>query len=82
MNVFLISLCLFLVSCASVQIPKEVIVPVSVPCISADVVSPDFLSHAHLKSLSAPDYVLEITAEYLKYESYTGELSAVISGCK
>ena len=82
MNVFLISMCLFLVSCASVQVPKEVLVPVSVSCISSEVVSPDFLTHTYLKSLTAPDYVLEITAEYLKYESYTSELSAVISGCK
>jgi len=81
-NALCLTSCVTLIGCSTLQIPKEVLIPVSVSCVKEIPIKGYFLSHDELKALNAPDYVLQVTAEYLKYESYTGELEAVLSGCK
>lgn len=82
MKLVLIALILALAGCSTLQVPKEVLVPVSVPCIAQIPIKGYFLTHDELKSLNEPDYVLQITAEYLKYEIYTGRMEAALSACQ
>lgn len=77
---------ILLTSCATIQplptLPKQVTIPVSVPCVKGLPLKPSFATHDYLKLLSVTDYPLIITAELLKYENYTSELESVLIACK
>lgn len=75
-------LCVTLIGCGSnPKVPDKVYINVPVPCISEHPVKPTLSTNEMLKQLSNPDYVLTITADYLKLKSYVGELESVISSC-
>lgn len=74
---------LLLAGCSSLpKVPDKIYLPVTQSCISQQADKPDFTSHEQLKQLSVSDYVLQVTAELLKYESYTLELEALLKSCK
>jgi len=81
MNKYLFAiLALLLVGCSSnPKVPDKVYIPVKTPCITEKPVKPIL---ADLKPLSASDYVLTITSDYLKLLNYSGELEAVVAGCE
>lgn len=71
---------LLLIGCASSpKVPDKVYIPVITPCIAEKPVKPIL---ADLKSLSASDYVLMITSDYLKLLNYSGELEATLKACE
>ncbi len=77
---------LLLVGCAGQKTipdsPKATFIPITVPCIKNQPTKPILMSKDALKALSAQDFVLQLTADYLSLESYTGELEALITACK
>lgn len=76
-------LVLVLAGCTTLpKVPEKVLVPIAVSCIKDAPIKPDFITRNSLKQLSASDYVISITSEYLKQSSYIGELEATIQGCK
>lgn len=83
MKTYCVPLLATLVSgCATFQTPKEVLVPVSVSCISQMPNKPNFLSKEQLKATPNNEYPIIVTIELFKHENYSSELEAVLSGCK
>ena len=78
-----LAILLVLAGCSSLpKVPEKVLVPVSVSCIKQMPTKPQFATNDYLKSLSNPDYVIEITGQYILQQGYINELEAVLSGCK
>lgn len=74
---------MILASCTTLpKVPEKVLVPIAVSCIKEVPIKPDFITRDSLKQLSASDYVISITSEYLKQGNYIGELEATLQGCK
>lgn len=84
MRYLLIAIILTLTGCLTgcfdkAVIPDKVYIPVKTPCITEKPVKPIL---ADLKPLSASDYVLTITSDYLKLLNYSGELEATLKSCE
>lgn len=78
-----ILLLLVLTGCSSFpKVPEKVLVPVSVSCVKELPTRPQFLTHDYLKSLSNPDFVTQITAEYLEKDKYINQLEALLLACR
>lgn len=76
-------LLLILTGCSSLpRVPEKIYIPVATSCIKEMPVRPQFATKDYLKSLSNPDYVTQITAEYIMQGNYINELEAVLGGCK
>ena len=76
-------LVLLLASCATLpKVPETVLTPIAVTCIKESPTKPEFMTRDDFKKLNSADYVLMMTSEWLKQNSYIGELESVLSACK
>ena len=76
-------LILFLAGCATLpKVPETVLTPIAVTCIKESPAKPEFMTRDDFKNLNSADYVLMMTSEWLKQNSYIGELESVLSACK
>ncbi|NYE62178.1 hypothetical protein FHW58_003393 [Duganella sp. 1224] len=73
-----------LASCASAPAPatQTVQVPVAVPCVKAAPARPAFEFDQLPATASDGDKVLALVRDWARYRKYTGELEAVIAGCR
>ena len=72
------------IGCSSIpEAPKEVRVPISVPCLSAaDVPKPPaFVTDSDLLKMTDGDLILSLATDRRQNQGYRAELEAVISGC-
>lgn len=71
-------------SCASTPVPatQTVQVPVPVPCVKAAPVRPVFEFDQLPATASNGDKILALVRDWARYRKYTGELEAVIAGCR
>lgn len=70
--------------CASIpNPPKEVRIPVPVPCLSASDLpeKPDFVTDAALSVMTDGDLILSLAADRRQNQGYRAELEAVLAGC-
>lgn len=63
--------------------PKEVMIPVPVPCLSASDLpaKPDFVTDAALSVMTDGDLILSLAADRRQNQGYRAELEAVLTGC-
>lgn len=61
--------------------PKEVLVPVPTPCVTALPDRPRFISDAELKQLPDGAFVIALGIDRRQNERYRAELEAVLSAC-
>jgi hypothetical protein len=62
-------------------VPKEVLVPVPVPCIEKMPDAPIFLSDFDLAKLDDWNFVLELRRDQLELRGHVGVLNAVLQAC-
>lgn len=75
---------LLLSGCASIpDAPKEVRIPVPVPCLSASDLpeKPNFVTDAALSVMTDGDLILSLAADRRQNQGYRSELEAVLAGC-
>ena len=75
---------IFLTACQSIpDAPKEVRVPIGVPCLSAADVpkSPIFVTDAELLKMTDGDLILSLATDRRQNQGYRAEMEAVIAGC-
>ena len=83
MRIWLIS-AILLTGCASIRdAPKEVFIPVSVPCIEAKDIpaKPQFIADADLAKMSDADLIISLRTEQLAYRGYTPLIESLLQGC-
>jgi hypothetical protein len=77
--------CVFLAGCAtsSIEVPKEVKVPVPVACIepAARPVRPQLRTEPDLMLMDRGRRTLALFVEWLQQQLYIAELEAVVEGC-
>lgn len=71
-------------SCASVpDLPKEVTIPVAVPCVPVDTpLAPETLSIAQLAAMSDYELVLRIAADRLDLIAWVRQIEPVLQACR
>lgn len=70
--------------CSSLpEAPREVLVPVSTPCLSAsDLPSkPDFVTDAALSVMTDGDLILSLAADRRQNQGYRAELESLLQAC-
>ena len=71
-------------ACQSIpETPKEVRIPVPVPCLAAADVpkSPTFVTDAALAAMPDGDLILSLATDRRQNQGYRAEMEAVIAGC-
>ncbi|WP_343728532.1 hypothetical protein [Duganella sp.] len=73
-----------LASCASAPVPttQTVQVPVPVPCVNNAPGRPTFEFDKLPATASDGDKILALVRDWARYRKYTGELEAIVAGCK
>ncbi|MYM65422.1 hypothetical protein GTP45_01065 [Pseudoduganella sp. FT55W] len=73
-----------LASCAGGPAPatQTVQVPVAVPCVRSAPVPPAYEFDQLPATASDGDKILALVRDWVRYRKYTGELEAVIAGCR
>lgn len=77
-------LCVMAAGCSTMpDAPKEVRIPVPVPCLSASDLpkKPDFVTDAALSVMTDGDLILSLAADRRQNQGYRAELEAVLAGC-
>lgn len=64
------------------QLPREVRVPVSVPCIERPLQRPSLLSDAELLALDDYGLVIALARDRRIRQAYEADLEATIAGCR
>lgn len=70
--------------CASIpDTPKEVRIPVPVPCLSASDLpaKPDFVTDAALSVMTDGDLILSLAADRRQNQGYRAELESLLQAC-
>lgn len=73
---------LALPGCASLEIPKETLVPVAVPCIERPPVKPSMMSDEELLALDDFGLVIALARDRRIRQGYEAELEATLEGCR
>jgi type IV pilus biogenesis protein CpaD/CtpE len=78
---------LLLPGCAStdprpLELPKEVRIPVPVPCIKDPIARPALVTDAQLAAMGDGDLVLSLAADRRERQQYEGKLEAQLAGCR
>lgn len=84
MRMGILLLCVMATGCAGIpDAPREVLVPVSTPCLSQDSLPkpPAFVTDAQLAAMTDGDLILSLAADRRQNQGYRAELEAVIQGC-
>lgn len=72
-----------LVGCGGIPaLPETVKVPVAVSCVKVMPARPPPLTEAALAGLNDYDFVVGITADWLRRKQYEAELEAVLEACR
>lgn len=72
-----------LAGCSTIpEAPKEVRVPVAVPCIERPPVKPSLMSDAELLALDDYGLVIALARDRRIRQGYIGELEATVEGCR
>lgn len=73
-----------LASCSSTPAPaiQTVQVPVAVPCVKTPPARPGYEFDQLPVSATDGDKILALVRDWTRYRKYTGELEAVIAGCR
>lgn len=73
-----------LASCTTTPAPatQTVQVPVAVPCVKREAVAPIYEFDQLPATASDGDKILALVRDWVRYRKYTGELEAVIAGCR
>ena len=75
--------CAVLAGCATIpEIPREVRVPVPVPCIERPPVKPSMLSDAELLALDDYGLVIALARDRRVRQGYIADLEATVEGCR
>lgn len=77
---------LFLAGCAtepkSIEIPREVKIPVPVPCVDEPIDRPAFVTNGELAAMDDYALIISLAADRLARLQYEARLEAVIAGCR
>jgi hypothetical protein len=76
------SLALLLGGCCTLDVPKEVRVPVTVPCIEQAPQRPSMMSDAELLALDDYGLVVALARDRRVRQSYQVTLEAIVEGCR
>ena len=68
--------------CCTLDVPKEVRVPVPVPCIEQAPERPSMMSDAELQALSDYGLIVALARDRRIRQAYQGNLEAAIAGCR
>jgi len=79
----LLSSALLLAGCASsIEIPREVRVPIPIPCIDRAPVRPSLLSDAELLALDDYALVIALARDRRVRQGYEAELESAVEACR
>lgn len=65
-----------------IEVPKEVRVPVPVPCVKDAPAKPAFVSDGELAAMDDYTLVLNLEIDRQRRQQYEGTLEAVVAGCR
>lgn len=84
MNYHMVILLLALGGCATLaETPKEVRIPVPIPCIRGDLPkTPAFLTDQQLTELGDYQFVIELWADRAQRQAYEDTLTSVLEACR
>lgn len=77
----LVVLCALLAGCNTVQVPREVLVEVPIPCVTTKPTPPKLHTDSALRKASEGDYVLMVSADRLASRGYVRQLERMVDGC-
>ena len=66
----------------SIEIPREVKIPVPVPCVDEPVDRPAFVTDGELAAMDDYALIISLAADRLARQQYGARLEAVIAGCR